>query len=116
MHPRNFLPRFFLTAVLLAFFFAFGAAAPLHAQDPEVLKGTIKSLDPGVIILKDVNFKDESLQRKDVKVLWDKETAFYYGGTRVPKEEVVPGYLVLVKCAQAGSERKALSVRVIKGK
>ena len=54
--------------------------------------------------------------RQNVKILWDKETSFYYGGTMVPKEEVVPGYLVLVKCAQAGSERKALSVRVIKGK
>lgn len=116
MHPRILPLRFLLPAALLACCVAFGATVPVLAGEPEVLKGTIKSLDPGVLILKDVNIKDESVPRKDVRILWDKETAFFYGGTKVPKEEVVPGYLVLVKCAQAGSERKALTVRVIKGK
>jgi hypothetical protein len=116
MHPRKFSLKFFFPAALLTCVFIFGLTAPLLAEEPEVLKGTIKTLEPGFLVLKNVNFKDESLQRKDVKVLCDKETAYYYGGTRVPREEVVPGYLVLVKCAQAGPDRKALSVRVIKGK
>lgn len=116
MHPGRFFLRFILPAVLLACFLVSGATVPALAEEQEVLKGTVKSLEPGVLQLKDVNFKDETLPRKDIKVLWDKETAFYYGGAKVPKEEIVPGCLVLVKCVQAGPERKALSVRVIRGK
>ena len=117
MHPRIFSLRLLLPAALLACCcIALGASVTAFAQEPEILKGTVKSIDPGVLLLKDVDMRDEAATRKDVKVLWDKETAFFYGGTKVPREEVAPGYLVLVKCVPSGSERKALSVRVIKGK
>lgn len=116
MHPRCFFLRFFLTAALLACLLVSGATVPANAQEPEVLKGTVKSLGPGALLLTDASFSDDTLPRQDIKVLWDKETAFYYGATRVPKEEVAPGCRVLVKCTRSGSERKALLVRVIMGK
>lgn len=116
MHPRCFFLRFFLPAALLACFLVSGATVPAIAQEPEVLKGTVKSLGPGVLLLTDASFSDETLPRQDVKVLWDNATTFYYGVTKVPKEEVTPGCRVLVKCAQAGSERKAILVRVIMGR
>ena len=116
MHPGRFLQRFFLPAALLSCFLVSGAAVSALAQEPEILKGTVKSLEPGVLLLKDASFKDETLPRQDIKVLWDKETAFYYWATKVPKEEVTPGCRVLVWCAQAGPERKALMVRVIRGR
>ncbi len=102
MHPRCFFLRFFLTAALLACLLVAGATVPANAEEPEVLKGTVKSFGSSAIILTDASFSDETLPRQDIKVLWDKETAFYYGATRVPKEEVAPGCRVLVKCAQAG--------------
>ena len=114
MHPASF-SRLNFSAALLSIVLIL-CAATLSAGEPEVLKGTVKSLEPTLLVLKDSNLKDDSLSRKDVKIICDRETAYFYGGTKVPREEIAPGYLVLVKCEQAGSDRKALSVRVIKGK
>ncbi len=115
VHRR--IPVLFLSLVLLlACVAVFGTPAPARAEEPEVLKGTVKELQPGVLLLKDVNFQDETLPRRDVKIMLDKDTAFYDGIKKIPKEEVTPDCRVLVKCTQIGPERKALMVRIIGGK
>ena len=115
VHRR--IPVLFLFLVLLlACVAVFGTPASVRAEEPEVLKGTVKELQPGVLLLKDVNFQDETLPRKDIKVIWDKDTAFYHGVKKVPKEEITPDCRVLIKCTQIGPERKALLVRIIGGK
>ncbi len=96
-----------------AIVFPSGSAA---AEEPEVVKGTVQELKPGFLFLKDVVFQDETIPKKDIKVALDKETAFFHGLKKVPKEEVTPECRVLVKCSQAGTERKALLVRIIGGK
>lgn len=116
MHPARILPRLFLPAALMGIILASLAVVPVSAQEREMLKGTVKSFEPGVLVLKDVSGGEDPLTRRDVKVLCDAGTVFYYGAVKVPKEEIVPGCLVLVKWEPAGPERKALMVRVIRGK
>ncbi len=114
---RRRIPVLFpFLVLLLACIAVLGAPASVRAEEPEVLKGTVKELQPGFLLLKDVSFQDETLPRRDVKVAWDKDTAFFHGTKKVAKEEITPECRVLLKCAQKGSERKALVVRIIGGK
>jgi len=116
MVPRR-IPVFFLFLVfLLSCAAVFGTPAPARAEEPEVLKGTVKELKPGVLLLTNVSFQDETLPRRDIKVALDNSTVFFHGVRKIPKEEVTPDCRVLLKCTQIGSERKAILVRIIGGK
>lgn len=116
MDTRRFTPLLLASLLLAAGIILLGAPMASGAEEPEVLKGTVQELQPGFLFLKDVSFQDETLPRKDIKVAWDKETAFFHGLKKVPKEEITPDCRVLVKCSQVGSDRKALLVRIIGGK
>jgi len=95
-----------------------GLSAPsvCVAEEPEVLKGTIQKVEEGALYLMDVSFPDETIPRRDIRVLVDAETRYFYGTKRVPKEEAAVGNRVLVRCTLVGSSRKALMVRIIGGK
>ncbi len=108
--------RFLLPVLLLAGAILSGAAGYAAAQEPEILKGTVQEIQPGVLFLKNVVFQDETIPKKDIKVAWDKETTFFHGLKKIPREEVTPDCRVLVKCAQVGPDRKAILVRIIGGK
>ncbi len=116
MIKRRFPVRLLLPVMLLAGAVLSVAAVSLGAEDSEILKGTVQEIKPGFIFLKNVIFQDESIPRKDIKVVWDKDTAFFHGLKKVPKEEVTAECRVLVKCAQVGPDRKAILVRIIGGK
>lgn len=118
MAHRRFSVRFpFLFLVLTAACIAvLSAPVSVSAEEPELIKGTVKELQAGILLLKDVSFQDETIPKKDIKVIWDKGTTFFHGTKQVPKEEVTRDCRVLVKCTLVGSERKALLVRIIGGK
>ncbi len=104
-------------ALLVALFLLPCAAAVSRAEEPpDILKGTVVQLEDGVLVLKGVRFQDETIPPREVKVRTDKQTTFYDGPLQITKEEIVPGLLVLVRCTLAGSDRKAVLVRVIGGK
>ncbi len=92
------------------------SAGPARAEEPEVLKGTVKSLGKGVIYLTDVSFSDPTLPRKDLRIALDNATDYYYGATKVTKESLTPDCRVLLKCTQNSQGRKAVMVRIIGGK
>ncbi len=100
-------------AVLALFLFS---AGPARAEEPEVLKGTVKSLGKGVLYLTDVSFSDPTLPRKDIRIALDNATDYYYGATKVSKESLTPDCRVLLKCTLRGQERRAVMVRIIGGK
>ncbi len=106
-----------LFVLLAALFLLPWAAATADAEDaPEVLKGTVVELKNGVLTLKGVRFLDETLPPRNVNIQTDKGTTFYDGPIQITKEAIVPDLLVLVRCTLAGSDRKAVLVRVIGGK
>ncbi len=106
-----------LFVVLVALFLLPWAAAASFAEEaPEVLKGTVVGLKSGVLTVKGVEFQDETIPPRQIKVQTDKETAFYDGPLQVTKEAIVPDLIVLVRCTLVGSERKAVLVRIIGGK
>ncbi len=51
-----------------------------------------------------------------MKIQTDKATAFYDGPMQVTKEAIVADLVVLVRCTLAGTDRKAVLVRIIGGK
>lgn len=109
-------PRLFLilaATVLLAAAAALPAAA---AEEPEIIKGTVRSCEAGVLVLANVRFQDVTIPPRDVRILIDKATSYYDGPIQVTKEAIVPDLIVLVRCTLAGSDRKALLVRIIGGK
>jgi hypothetical protein len=116
MDHRRIPVLFPFLVLLIVSVVALAAPASVRAEELEVLKGTVKELQPGLLLLKNVSFQDETLPRRDIKVAWDNSTAFFHGVKKIPKEEVTPECRVLVKCTQVGSERKAILVRIIGGK
>jgi len=116
MFKRSFSVHILLPVLLLAGAVLCGAAVSFGAEEPEILKGTVQEVKPGFLFLKNVVFQDDTLPRKDIKVIWDKDTSFFHGLKKVPKEEVTPECRVLVKCSQVGPDRKAILVRIIGGK
>lgn len=116
MDNRRIPVVFSFLVLLIASVVALATPASVLAEEPEVLKGTVKELQPGALLLKDVNFQDETLPRRDIRVILDNSTAFYHGVRKIPKEEVTPECRVLIKCTLVGPERKALLVRIIGGK
>ncbi|GAB4374091.1 MAG: hypothetical protein Kow00128_24010 [Deltaproteobacteria bacterium] len=106
------LPPVLLILLLL------GLSVPLapFAEEPEVLKGTIQKVEADALYLMDVSFPDETIPRRDIRVLVGPDTRYFYGTKRIPKEEAAVGHRVLVRCTLVGSSRKALLVRVIGGK
>ena len=109
MHPGRFPPAVFLPAALLACFLVSGATVSALAQDGDP-EGTVKSLEPGVLLLNAAGTRPCRARTSGALGPGD----LLLGP--VPKEEVTPGCRVLVWCAQAGPERKALMVRVIRGR
>jgi hypothetical protein len=116
MHARRVPFPLYLALALVAVAFFIVPAASVRAEEPEILKGTIKTLEPGVLSLTDVSFSDPTVPRKDIRMSLDNATAYYYGATKVPREELTVGCRVLVKCVQTSSGRKATMVRIIGGK
>ena len=106
-----------LAALLVAIALQPWAAGASRAEDPpDILKGTVVQLKDGVLSLKDVRFQDETIPPRKLTIRTDKATVFYDGALQVTKEEIVPDLLVLVRCTLAGSDRKAVLVRIIGGK
>ncbi len=106
-----------LVALLAALFLLPCAAAESRAGDaPDVLKGTVVGLEGGTLTLKGVRFQDETIPPRTVKIQTDKATTFFDGPMQVTKEAIVADLVVLVRCTLAGSERKAVLVRIIGGK
>ncbi len=106
-----------LVVVLVALFLLPFAAPPACAADEaEVLKGTVVELTDGFLTIKGVRFQDETIPPRTLKIQTDKATAFYDGPLQVTKEAIVPDLVVLVRCTLAGSDRKAVLVRIIGGK
>ncbi len=117
MADRNLAKTRSLFVMLVALFLLPWAAATADAEDaPEVLKGTVVELKNGVLTLKGVRFQDETLPPRNVNIRTDKETVFYDGPIQITKEAIVPDLLVLVRCTLAGSDRRAVLVRIIGGK
>lgn len=117
MTDRNLAKTRSLVVLLVALLLLPWAAATADAGDePEVLKGTVVALKDGVLVLKGVRFQDETLPPRNVNIQTDKGTAFYDGPIQITKEAIVPDLLVLVRCTLAGSDRKAVLVRIIGGK
>ncbi len=117
MTPRTLAKARTLVVVLVALFLLpFGAAAAGAEDEPEVLKGTVVELNGGVLTLKGVRFQDETIPPRTLKIQTDKATAFYDGPLQVTKEAIVADLVVLVRCTLAGSDRKAVLVRIIGGK
>jgi len=117
MSDRNLAKTRTLFVLLAALFLLPWAAAAADAEDaPEVLKGTVVDMKDGVLTLKGVRFQDETIPPRNIKIRTDKETAFHDGPMQVTKEAIVPDLVVLVRCTLAGSERKAVLVRIIGGK
>ncbi len=116
MVTRNLAKTRFPFVVLVALFLLPWAAASFAEEAPEVLKGTVVGLKNGVLTVKGVKFQDETIPPRQIKVQTDKETAFYDGPLQVTKEAIVPDLVVLLRCTLAGSERKAVLVRIIGGK
>lgn len=105
-----------LVVVLVALFILPFAAAAGAEDEPEILKGTVVELNGGVLTLKGVRFQDETIPPRTLKIQTDKATAFYDGPLQVTKESIVADLVVLVRCTLAGSDRKAVLVRIIGGK
>ena len=115
MPPRNFAAIRPLLVLLLALLFV-PASRAAAAEEPEILKGTVKSLEEGVLHLKDVRFEDETLPPREIRVLTDRDTAWFDGPVKIGKESIVPDLRVLVRCILDGRDRKALLVRIVGGK
>ena len=73
-----------------------------------------------MLLLKDASFKDETLPRQDIKVLWDKETAFYWGHqgpeggghSRVPRAGLVRAGRSGAKSAHGPRHQRESAVRI----
>ncbi len=105
-----------LTAILVFLCLPPSTSSSAGAEEPEFLKGTIQKLEEGALFLMDVSFPDETIPRRDIRILVDQETRYFYGTKQIPKEEASVGHKVLVRCTLVGSNRKALMVRIIGGK
>ncbi len=117
MADRNLAKTYPLFVLLVALFLLPWAAATAEAEEaPEILKGTVVELKNGTLTLKGVRFQDETIPPRNVTIQADKGTAFYDGPIQITKEAIVPDLIVLVRCTLAGSERKAVLVRIIGGK
>ncbi|MFA6148986.1 MAG: hypothetical protein WC899_12330 [bacterium] len=91
-------------------------AGEATAAAPECLKGTVAKVTDTSLMLRGTTFPDETLGKRDAKVLLDKETAYFDGTKKVNRAALQPGNLVLVFCNMVGTERKAKTVRIIGGK
>ncbi len=117
MTARNPQSRWAVAVLLVALFLLPWPGATCRAEDSEdVVKGTVVGLTNGVLTLKGVHFKDDTIMPRTIQVLTDKDTGFYDGATQVSKEAIVPDLIVLVRWTLAGSDRKAVLVRIIGGK
>lgn len=117
MADRNLAKTRSLFVLFVALFLLPLAAATAEAENAqEVLKGTVVELRDGTLTLKGVRFQDETIPAQSVTVLTDKGTTFFDGPIQVSKEAIVPDLIVLVRCTLAGSNRKAVLVRIIGGK
>ncbi|RJP21842.1 MAG: hypothetical protein C4529_06720 [Deltaproteobacteria bacterium] len=110
-------------SVCLTVFLALLLSAPVHGAEkpdaaaaPECLKGTVAKVTEGALSLKNTSFPDETLPRRDISILLDKETTYFDGTKKVNRAALTPGHIVLVYCKMAGKERKAALVRIIGGK
>ena len=116
MIPRRCAVRFFLVLALLLALPAGPVAATDNTTEPECLKGTVGKVTDDALYLKETTFPDETLGKRDVRVLLDKETVYFDGPRKVNRAALQPGHLVLVRCGLAGKDRKATLVRIIGGK
>ncbi len=106
-----------LAVLLVALCLLTFPAAACRAEEPtEVLKGTVVGMKNGIMTLKGVRFQDDTIPPRSITVVTDKETGFFDGPTQVSKEAIVPDLIVLVRWTLAGSDRKAVLVRIIGGK
>lgn len=87
-----------------------------NAAEPECLKGTVVKVTDTALQLTGTTFPDETLGKRDVTILLDKETTYFDGTKKVNRATLQPGNLVLVFCKLAGENRKAKTVRIIGGK
>lgn len=109
------------TCLLAALTLLMFNAVPARAQkdntaEPECLKGTVAKVEEKVLHLKNTSFPDETLGKRDVTVLLDKDTAYFDGTKKVNRAALLPGNIVLVYCKMVGKDRKASTVRIIGGK
>jgi hypothetical protein len=90
-----------------------------NAAEPECLKGTVAKVTETTLMLKGTTFPNETVVKRDVTFLLDKDTAFFDGAKKVSRSALEPGNIVLVFCKAAGKDgkdRKAKTVRIIGGK
>ncbi len=90
-----------------------------NAAEPECLKGTVAKVTETTLMLKGTTFPNETVMKRDVTFLLDKDTAYFDGAKKVSRSALEPGNIVLVFCKVAGKDgkdRKAKIVRIIGGK
>jgi hypothetical protein len=87
-----------------------------NAAEPECLKGTIAKVAENALYLKNTNMPDDASGKRDLMVLLDKDTKYFDGTKKIPREALQPDHIVLVYCKMAGKDRKAGTVRIIGGK
>lgn len=87
-----------------------------NSAEPECLKGTVVKVTDTALQLTGTTFPDETLGKRDVTILLDKDTTYFDGTKKVNRAALQPGNLVLVFCKFAGKDRKAKTVRIIGGK
>lgn len=87
-----------------------------EAAAPECLKGIVAKVTDEALLLKNTSFPDETIPKRDMSILVDKETTYFDGTKKVNRAALAPGHIVLVYCKMAGKERKAALVRIIGGK
>ncbi len=111
-------PPLILVACFLAAAFALESAWPRFArgEGPEVIRGTVEKVRPGILSLADVRLPNGTSPGRGVMVILNKDTEYFDGAARTTKESLAAGALVLVKCEPAGGGRVAVLVRIIGGK
>ena len=116
MTTRRIAICLLVSLTLLMFTAVPGRAQKDNSAEAECLKGTVATVEEKVLHLKNTSFPDETLGKRDVTVLLDKDTAYFDGTKKVNKAALQPGNIVLVFCKMAGKDRKAKTVRIIGGK
>ena len=91
-------------------------AQQANAAESECTKGTVVKVTDVSLFLREATLPGDTLAKRDLMFLIDKDTAFFDGTKKVNRAALQPGNLVLVFCKMAGKDRKAKLVRIIGGK